>query len=228
MNMLKINKLSKSFREKRAVDGLSFSVEKGEVFALLGSNGAGKTTTIKMILGLMAPDSGDIELSEDIKVGYSPDTPYFPPFLTGRETLEYYGAVSGMKKDERRRQAGELLEIVGLEDSRTKVSKYSKGMTQRLAIAQSLLGDPDMLILDEPTAGLDAMGRIEMIQLIGRLKKAGKTIILNSHILSDIEQVCDRGIIMKNGTVLTEWERNADNGGMSLQEIFIETIGGIE
>ena len=228
MNMLKINKLSKSFREKRAVDGLSFSVEKGEVFALLGSNGAGKTTTIKMILGLMAPDSGDIELSEDIKVGYSPDTPYFPPFLTGRETLEYYGAVSGMKKDERRRQAGELLETVGLEDSRTKVSKYSKGMTQRLAIAQSLLGDPDMLILDEPTAGLDAMGRIEMIQLIGRLKKAGKTIILNSHILSDIEQVCDRGIIMKNGTVLTEWERNADNGGRSLQEIFIETIGGIE
>ncbi|WP_295154989.1 ABC transporter ATP-binding protein [uncultured Ruminococcus sp.] len=228
MNMLKINKLSKSFREKRAVDGLSFSVEKGEVFALLGSNGAGKTTTIKMILGLMAPDSGDIELSEDIKVGYSPDTPYFPPFLTGRETLEYYGAVSGMKKDERRRQAGELLETVGLEDSRTKVSKYSKGMTQRLAIAQSLLGDPDMLILDEPTAGLDAMGRIEMIQLIGRLKKAGKTIILNSHILSDIEQVCDRGIIMKNGTVMTEWERNADNGGRSLQEIFIETIGGIE
>ena len=228
MNMLKINNLSKSFREKRAVDGLSLSVEKGEVFALLGSNGAGKTTTIKMILGLMAPDSGDIELSEDIKVGYSPDTPYFPPFLTGRETLEYYGAVSGMKKDERRRQAGELLETVGLEDSRTKVSKYSKGMTQRLAIAQSLLGDPDMLILDEPTAGLDAMGRIEMIQLIGRLKKAGKTIILNSHILSDIEQVCDRGIIMKNGTVLTEWERNADNGGRSLQEIFIETIGGIE
>ena len=101
-------------------------------------------------------------------------------------------------------------------------------MTQRLAIAQSLLGDPDMLILDEPTAGLDAMGRIEMIGLIGRLKKAGKTIILNSHILGDIEQVCDRGIIMKSGTVLTEWEKNADNGGRSLQEIFIETIGGIE
>ena len=226
--MLKINKITKCFKEKTAVNGLSFGVEKGEVFALLGSNGAGKTTTIKMILGLMKPDSGDIELSEDIKVGYSPDTPYFPPFLTGRETLEYYGAVSGMKKDERRRQATALLETVGLEDSKTKVSKYSKGMTQRLAIAQALLGDPDMLILDEPTAGLDAMGRIEMIGLIGRLKKAGKTIILNSHILGDIEQVCDRGIIMKSGTVLTEWEKNADNGGRSLQEIFIETIGGIE
>ncbi len=226
--MLKITGITKSFKEKKAVSGLSFNVEKGEVFALLGSNGAGKTTTIKMILGLIQPDSGSIELSDGIKVGYSPDTPYFPPFLTGRETLEYYGAVSGMKKSERRRQAKELMSLVGLEDSKTKVSRYSKGMTQRLALAQSLLGDPDMLILDEPTAGLDAMGRIEMIQLIGRLKKSGKTIILNSHILSDIEQVCDRGIIMKNGSVLTSWEKDADNGGKSLQEIFIETIGGIE
>lgn len=226
--MIKCKEITKRFKEKCAVENLSFSVEKGEVFALLGSNGAGKTTTIKMILGLMKPDNGSIEHEDGIKIGYSPDTPYFPPFLTGRETLEYYGAVSGMKKSERRRQAEELLKTVGLEDSKTKVSKYSKGMTQRLAIAQSLLGDPDMLILDEPTAGLDAMGRIEMIQLIAKLKKAGKTIILNSHILGDIEQVCDRGVIMKNGRVLTEWEKNADNGGRTLQEIFIETIGGIE
>ena len=226
--MLKINRITKRFKEKCAVNDLSFSVEKGEVFALLGSNGAGKTTTIKMILGLLHPDEGTIALDKGVTTGYSPDTPYFPPFLTGRETLEYYGAVSGMKKAERRKQAGELLSLVGLEDSKTKVSRYSKGMIQRLSVAQSLLGDPDLLILDEPTAGLDAMGRIEMIQLIARLKKAGKTIVLNSHILGDIEQVCDRGIIMKNGTVLTEWDKSADNGGRTLQEIFIETIGGIE
>ena len=183
---------------------------------------------IQMILGLMNPDSGTIEKADQLKIGYSPDTPYFPPFLTGRETLEYYAAVSGMKKAERRSQASELLRAVGLEDSKTKVSKYSKGMTQRLAIAQSLLGNPDLLIFDEPTSGLDAMGRIEMIRLIEKLKKEGRTIILNSHILSDIEQVCDRGIIMKNGEMLTEWEKNADHGGKNLQEIFIEKIGGME
>lgn len=226
--MIECKEITKNFRDKCAVDHLSFTVGQGEVFALLGSNGAGKTTTIKMILGLLQPDTGSVRYDDGLKIGYSPDTPYFPPFLTGKETLEYYGAVSGMNKQERCRQADELLRIVGLEDSRTKVSKYSKGMTQRLAVAQSLLGDPDLLIFDEPTAGLDAMGRIEMIRLIAGLKKAGKTIILNSHILSDIEQVCDRGIIMKNGKALNEWEKKADNGGKNLQEIFIETIGGIE
>lgn len=226
--MLECKELTKSYKGKLAVDKLSFKVKKGEVFALLGSNGAGKTTTIKMILGLMKPNSGSAEISGNIKIGYSPDTPYFPPFLTGRETLEYYAAISGVKKNERRSQVKKLLEITGLEDDKTKVSGYSKGMLQRLALAKSLIGDPDLLILDEPTAGLDALGRIEIIRLIGRLKSSGKTIILNSHILSDIEQVCDRGIIMKSGSVVNTWEKAADNGGKSLQDIFIESIGGLE
>lgn len=226
--MLECKELTKSYKGKLAVDKLSFKVKKGEVFALLGSNGAGKTTTIKMILGLVKPNSGSVGISDNIKIGYSPDTPYFPPFLTGRETLEYYAAISGVKRSDRCLQAKKLLEIAGLEDDKTKVSGYSKGMLQRLALVQSLIGDPDLLILDEPTAGLDALGRIEIIRLIGRLKSSGKTIILNSHILSDIEQVCDRGIIMKSGSVVTTWEKAADNGGKSLQDIFIESIGGLE
>ena len=121
-----------------------------------------------------------------------------------------------------------LMEVVGLEDTKTRVKEYSKGMLQRLALAQALLGNPDFLILDEPTAGLDAMGRIEMMQLIQRLKKQGKTILINSHILSDMERVCDRGIIIKKGRLLGEWDKNNDNKGKSLEDIFVEYVGGVE
>lgn len=224
--MLECKELVKKYKEKCAVDNLSFKVNKGEVFALLGSNGAGKTTTIKMILGLVKKDGGQIIRSDDIKIGYSPETPYFPPFLTGYEVLDYYGAIQKIPKDERKNMIPKLLETAGLENNKTRVKNYSKGMLQRLALAQSLLGDPQMLILDEPTAGLDALGRLEMMKLIGGLKNSGKTVIINSHILSDIERVCDRGIIMKNGAVLNTWNKS-DNNEKSLEEIFIDTIGGI-
>ncbi|MBQ8568573.1 MAG: ABC transporter ATP-binding protein [Oscillospiraceae bacterium] len=224
--MLECKELVKRYKEKCAVDNLSFKVNKGEVFALLGSNGAGKTTTIKMILGLVKKDGGQIILADDIKIGYSPETPYFPPFLTGYEVLDYYGAIQKIPKDERKNIIPKLLETAGLENNKTRVKNYSKGMLQRLALAQSLLGDPQLLILDEPTAGLDALGRLEMMKLIGGLKNSGKTVIINSHILSDIERVCDRGIIMKNGAVLNTWNKS-DNNEKSLEEIFIDTIGGI-
>lgn len=224
--MLECMELIKKYKEKYAVDKLSFKVNKGEVFALLGSNGAGKTTSIKIILGLIKPDGGRINKAEGIKIGYSPETPYFPPFLTGYEVLDYYGAVQKISKEERKNIIPRLLETAGLENNKTKVKNYSKGMLQRLALAQSLLGDPELLILDEPTAGLDALGRLEMMQLIEKLKKSGKTIIINSHILSDIERVCDRGIIMKNGVQLGTWNKS-DNNEKSLEEIFIDTIGGI-
>ena len=224
--MLIVKNLVKNFKDKKAVNDLSFSVNKGEVFALLGNNGAGKTTTIKMILGLLKIDGGSIEVQEGIRIGYSPDTPYFPPFLTGRETLEYYAGISKMDKATRDERITLMLKTVGLEDSKTKVSKYSKGMTQRLALAQALLEDPELLILDEPTAGLDALGRIEIIELIKRLKEMGKTIVLNSHILSDIERVCDRGIIMKDGVCLGTWEKNVDRE-KSLQDLFVELMGGL-
>ncbi|MBD5531837.1 MAG: ABC transporter ATP-binding protein [Lachnospiraceae bacterium] len=223
--MIECVELVKSYKKKRVVDNLSFSVKKGEVFAFLGSNGAGKTTTIKMILGLSKIDSGTVKIRDGISVGYSPETPYFPPFLTGMETLLYYAGIQNIPKANRRVEALRLLETVGLEDSKTKVSRYSKGMLQRLALAQSLLGDPELLILDEPTAGLDALGRHDIIQLVTKLKALGKTIIINSHILNDIERICDRGIIIKNGRKMGEWNRSDDNQ-RSLEDMFIEFLGG--
>lgn len=224
--MLECTNLTKSYKKKCVVNNLSFRVEKGEIFAFLGSNGAGKTTTIKMILGLVDMDSGRVELEEGIRVGYSPETPYFPPFLTGYEVLDYYAGIQKIPKKERREEIVRLLDTVGLENSKTRVRNYSKGMLQRLALAQALLGDPDLLILDEPTAGLDAMGRLEMMQLIGRLKNTGRTILINSHILSDIERICDRGIIMNRGIQRGTWDK-ADNNPLSLEEIFVELVGGM-
>ncbi|MCM1498314.1 MAG: ABC transporter ATP-binding protein [Clostridium sp.] len=226
--MLECKNLKKVYGGKAVVNDLSFCVRNGEVFALLGSNGAGKTTTIKMILGLTQKDGGEIELRPEVKIGYSPDTPYFPLFLTGREVLAYYAEIQKIPKKESGSEIVKLLAAVGLEEDKTKVRNYSKGMLQRLAFAQALLGDPDLLILDEPTAGLDVMGRIEIIELIGRLKKAGKTIVLNSHILSDIEQICDRGIILRSGKLLETWDKNGEHDGKSLQDIFIERIGGVD
>ena len=224
--MITISGLSKSYNGKKVVDDLSFTVKEGTLFALLGSNGAGKSTTIKMMLSLVKKDEGDINIPGNILVGYSPETPYFPPFLTGMEVLFYYGALQKIPGQDLREECDRLLDIVGLEKDKTKIRFYSKGMLQRLALAQALLGDPSVLILDEPCAGLDAMGRIEMIELIGELKKQGKTILMNSHILSDIEKVCDEGIIMKKGKVLRSFTKEDFSGETSLETIFTETING--
>lgn len=225
MNILSCSNLKKIYQKQCVVNQLSFSVLQGEAFALLGSNGAGKTTTIKMILGLIPKDEGKVELTKGIRIGYSPETPYFHPFLNGREVLEFYGGLQKISKSELKQQIPILMEQAGLEDGKTKVKNYSKGMLQRLALAQALLGDPQLLILDEPTAGLDALGRVEMIHIIKKLKEEGKTIIINSHILSDIEHVCDRGIIMKKGNLIYQWEKEKETKG--LEEIFLDQIGGI-
>lgn len=226
MNVLSCSNLSKIYQKQYVVNNLSFSVRQGEAFALLGSNGAGKTTTIKMILGLVQKDSGSVEKQEGVRIGYSPETPYFHPFLTGGEVLEFYGSLQKIPKLKLKEQIPVLLRRSGLEESRTKVKNYSKGMQQRLALAQALLGDPELLILDEPSAGLDALGRVEMMHTIQRLKEEGKTIIINSHILNDIERVCDRGIIIKKGNLLYEWEKGESS--RSLEEIFVDKIGGTE
>lgn len=218
------NRLSRK-GNKKVVDNLSFTVKDNEVFALLGSNGAGKSTTIKMLLGLVKRDSGEIGLEKARPIGYSPETPYFPPFLTGTEVLEYYAGLQKIPIGERPQLAADLLEKVGLEKDNTKVKVYSKGMLQRLALAQALLGDPDLLVLDEPCAGLDAMGRIEMLEIIKGLKHQGKTVILNSHILSDIEKVCDRGIIMGKGRKLKDWKQEDLHNGVTLESLFVSTIG---
>lgn len=226
MKMLECTALTKTYNDKFVVNGLSFRVNKGEIFALLGSNGAGKTTTIKMLLGLVRADSGSINIDSGVRIGYSPETPYFPPFLTGYEVLDYYAGIQKISKTRRKAEIIRLLEMTGLENDKTRVRNYSKGMLQRLALAQALLGDPELLILDEPTAGLDALGRHEIMQLITKLKAEGKTIIINSHILNDIERICDRGIIIKKGVQMGVWNKS-DNNVKSLEEIFIELVGGV-
>lgn len=213
--------LTKTYKKRNVVEGLNFEVEENEVFALLGSNGAGKSTTIKMLLGLVKRDGGSIVMKEGIVTGYSPETPYFPPFLTGTEVLEYYAGLQKIPVQDRHKMVGDLLEKVGLEKDHVKVKVYSKGMLQRLALAQALIGNPSLLVLDEPCAGLDAMGRIEMLEIIRGLKRQGKTVIINSHILSDIEKVCDRGIIMGKGKKLRDFERDDLTDGTSLEALFV-------
>ena len=222
-DILELKNVKKQYKGNTVVNGLSFTVEQGSVFALLGANGAGKTTTIKMILGLTPLNGGEIIREENVKIGYSPETPFFPPFLTGIEVLDYYAAVQKTDKKIRQDETRKLLELVGLEVNKTKVKNYSKGMLQRLALAQCLIGDPELLILDEPTAGLDALGRTHMMNLLLRLKEEGKTIIINSHILSDVERICDRGVILKKGEVVGTWNGKEEHK-QSLEEMFLALV----
>ncbi len=221
--MLRLENVTKKYKNKTVVDNLSLSIEGGEVFALLGANGAGKTTTIKMILGLAKVSEGNITIEEGKKIGYSPETPYFPPYLTAMEVMKYYAGIEGDKTKKDKEYLKSLLDITGLEDTKTKVKDYSKGMIQRLALAQALIADPDILILDEPTAGLDALGRKHNLELMKNLKEQGKTIIINSHILHDIEAICDRGVIMKKGKVIDTWTNGVSHE--SLEDKFIRMVG---
>ncbi len=222
-DILVLKNVQKKYKETAVVKDLSLNIKKGEVFALLGANGAGKTTTIKMILGLAKASSGDIEIEDGAKIGYSPETPYFPEYLTAMEVMNYYAGIEGDKAKKDKAYLRSLLEVTGLEDSKVKVKNYSKGMIQRLALAQALISDPDILILDEPTAGLDALGRKHNLELLKKLKEQGKTVIINSHILHDIEAVCDRGVIMRKGEVLDTWTKDESNE--SLEDKFIRLVG---
>ena len=221
--LLKIEDLSVYYGPICAVKKIDLEVKEGEIVAVLGANGAGKTTTIKMILGLAKVSSGNIEIEEGAKIGYSPETPYFPPYLTAMEVMKYYAGIEGDKTKKDKGYLKSLLDITGLEDTKIKVKNYSKGMIQRLALAQALISDPDILILDEPTAGLDALGRKHNLELLQKLKEKGKTIIINSHILHDIEAICDRGVIMKKGNVIDTWTNGVSSE--SLEEKFIRLVG---
>jgi ABC-2 type transport system ATP-binding protein len=223
VHVIKIHQLKKTYNKTPVLNGIDFDIRPGEVFALLGGNGAGKTTTIKILLGLTPADGGTVELPEGLTVGYSPETPYFPPFMSGFEIMKYYAQLQGLSKKEAERVAGELLEEMGLENTKTKVSHYSKGMLQRLALAQALIGDPELLVLDEPTAGLDALGRIEILELVRRYSQRGKTILINSHILNDMERVCDRGVIIRKGVVIRRWDKKQDCE-RSLEDVFIASM----
>src|SRR5262245_48136289 len=194
----------------RAVDNVDFEVRRGEVFGLLGPNGSGKSTTIKMILGLLYPTRGAISVfgqsPRDVKtkarIGYLPEESYLYRFLNPGETLDFFGNLFELDSAQRQRRAEQLIEMVGLNQARTRtVGEFSKGMQRRIGLAQALINDPDLLILDEPTAGLDPIGCHEIKQLILALAKRGKTVILSSHLLADVEDVCDRVVIYYGGRI---------------------------
>ena len=196
-------------RKVRALDGLSLQVNQGEIFGFLGANGAGKTTTLKLLMRLMFPTAGNARiLGHDIadltmhrQIGYLPENPYFYDYLTAREFLDYCGQLFGNAKHDRKRRTTELLERVHLDRKSWDVQlrKFSKGMLQRVGLAQALVNDPAIVFLDEPMSGLDPVGRREVRDLIAGLRQEGKTVFMNSHILSDIEVLCDRVAILKRG-----------------------------
>ena len=193
-----------------AVNDVSFEVHQGEVIGLLGPNGSGKSTTIKMILGLLHPTRGDLrvlgrsprEVKAKARIGYLPEESYLYPYLTGAETLDFYGKLFDLSRKERKERIDQLLEMIGLQHARNRIlGEFSKGMARRIGLAQALINDPDLAILDEPTSGLDPLGTRQVKDLILNLSRRGKTIFVTSHLLSDIEDICDRIIILYNGRV---------------------------
>ena len=190
-----------------ALEGLNLDIHQGEIFGFVGPNGAGKSTTIKLIMNLIFPTRGRVRImgleashpAARRKVGYLPENPSFYDHLTGEEFLLFAGALVGMKGKPLRNKAQELLELVGLDQAKKmRIRKYSKGMMQRLGIAQALIGNPQLIIMDEPMSGLDPLGRTEVVRLILTLKEQGKTVFFSSHILHDVETICDRvGILVK-------------------------------
>jgi ABC-2 type transport system ATP-binding protein len=206
--------LSKTYRDfwgrskKAALKPLDLEVRRGEIFGLLGPNGSGKTTTLKLLLGLIFPTSGEAlvfgrdatDVSKNERIGYLPEESYLYKFLDAEETLDFYGRLFDMPPEERKRRADMLIEMVGLgRDKKRQLKEYSKGMTRRIGVAQALINDPELVVLDEPTSGLDPIGTREMKDLIIDLKNRGKTVIMCSHLLADVEDVCDRIAVLYQG-----------------------------
>jgi ABC-2 type transport system ATP-binding protein len=215
-SVVEIDNLTKDYeigfwrrRKVRALDGLSLSVNQGEIFGFLGANGAGKTTTLKLLMRLIFPTNGSARiLDHDIadvsmhsRIGYLPENPYFYDYLTALEFLNFCGRIFGFSKTDRNSRAKDLLSQVKLDESKwkTQLRKFSKGMLQRVGLAQALINDPEVVFLDEPMSGLDPIGRREVRDLIAALRQEGKTVFMCSHILSDIEVLCDRVAILKGG-----------------------------
>ena len=214
--MVTVESLHKVFRDfwrrprVKAVNGVSFEIRRGEVFGLLGPNGSGKSTTIKMLLGLLHPTGGRVsvlgrsprDVAVKARIGYLPEESHLYPFLSAPETLHFHGRLFNLSRAERAARITQLLDMVGLAHTgRRRVGEFSKGMMRRVGLAAALVNDPDFLILDEPTSGLDPVGCRQMKDLILALARRGKTILLTSHLLSDVEDVCDRIAILYGGKV---------------------------
>ncbi len=240
--------LSKVFKDfwmrdrARAVDRLDLVIKQGEVFGLLGPNGSGKSTTIKLILGLLKPTSGRVmvfgkspsDVATKARIGYLPEESYLYPFLNARETLEYYAKLFGIDSKTRASRIDELLDMVGLTHAQFRpVREYSKGMQRRIGIAQALINDPELLILDEPTTGLDPIGTRQVKDLILELGRRGKTVILSSHLLTDVEDVVDRMVILYGGRIRGEGSCDellsaGDRTSIESDELDDETIAEID
>ena len=206
--------LTKTYRDfwgrqkVRALKALDLEIRRGEIFGLLGPNGSGKTTTIKLLLGLLFPTSGEVnilgrpasDVAKNERIGYLPEESYLYRFLNAEETLDFYGRLFKIPSAIRRQKVAQLIQLVGLDTAnRRQLREYSKGMTRRLGLAQALINDPDLIVLDEPTSGLDPIGTRNMKKLILQLKEQGKTIVMSSHLLGDVQDVCDRVGILYQG-----------------------------
>ncbi|MDD5644069.1 MAG: ABC transporter ATP-binding protein [bacterium] len=218
-NAIEIKALKKIYRDfwnrpkVTAVNGLDLTVKKGEIFGMLGPNGSGKTTVLKLLLGLIFPSSGSIKVMgaspENIgnkkNIGYMPEESYLYGFLNADEILDFYGKLNAMPEKIRKKRINEVLDIVGLSEARKRrVADYSKGMSRRIGLAQVLLKDPDLVLLDEPTIGLDPIGAGEIKNIIKKLKDRGKTVLLSSHLLAEVQTICDRIAILYNGKLVRE------------------------
>jgi ABC-2 type transport system ATP-binding protein len=210
-NLQKIFRVGFWGKRVTAVDDLSLDVRRGEVFGFLGPNGAGKTTTLKILMGLIYPSSGQARLFgrpvadpvAKAKLGFLPESPYFYEYLTSREFLRFYGRLFGLRGGVLEKRADELLDMVGMTHARDlQLRKFSKGMLQRVGIAQALINEPELIVLDEPMSGLDPIGRKEVRDLILRLKECGKTVLFSSHILHDAELLCDRVAMILKGRLV--------------------------
>lgn len=234
-NAVGIDGVSRAFGCVKAVDGLSLALAPGEIVGFLGTNGAGKTTTIKMITGLLRPDAGEVSVfggdpsdpAVRARIGYMPEVATYYPYLNARELLAFYGGICGLDEKAVRERTDSLLESVGLADAAKRpLRTYSKGMLQRAGIAQALLNDPDLLVLDEPFTGLDPLARIHFRELLRSLREKGKAVFFSSHELGETELLCDRVAIMKKGRCVYQGRVKdlAGDGASNLERLFLRTL----
>ncbi len=234
MNPVVVKDLVKHYRKgAKALGGVSLELREGETFGLLGPNGAGKTTFVKCILGLAKPTSGGIAVfgrdtsnpASRAVVGFAPEVPKFPDYLTAKEVMAFHARLARVPKEQARQQSETLLEEAELTEQKKRVRSFSKGMVRRLALAQAYLGDPKLVVLDEPTADLDPIGRRDVRNKLIRLKQQGVAILLNSHLLSEVERVCDRVAIMHKGEILAIGTLDElVPEGTDLETVFVELI----
>jgi len=234
---LRVEYRNRDFRQgtKVALAGLDLEVRAGEIFGFLGPNGAGKTTTMNVLLGFIPPTGGGaslfgIDVRQPIarqRIGYLPELTYYYKFLTAEELLRFYAKIFGLARAEADKRIGQLLKLVELEHAaRRPIKSYSKGMQQRVGIAQSLINNPDLLILDEPTSGLDPLGRMKVREIIQRLKDEGKTVFFSSHELGEVEAICDRVAIVHEGELkVVGTVADISAGHANLEQAFLKVVG---